>query len=135
MLVNPPAQVHCDQETDQQPDQLVVAGRPGNLVVTGIMAQERDLGKHEPQENGVQKLNSQMVDGGQDGEACPQQNQGGNDLERVIAGLSVQQAFAADPAPEFSKCVAVAGGLGRFEGDLAVERVGLSPAIRVNADV
>ena len=71
VLVNPPAQVHCDQEADQKPDQFVIAGRPGYLVVTGIMAQESDLGKHEPQENGVQKLNSQMVDGGQDGEACP----------------------------------------------------------------
>ncbi len=112
----PPAEAEPGQQVGhEQPDQVVVASLGEDLVVSGIVADEAELGEHEGQAHGHDQVPPAVAhQDGRDPEEDQRGEQGG-DLHRVVGPTTAQQPLVAHLPGELGEVLAVGGrrrGLG-----------------------
>ena len=104
VLVDPPAVAQSDgQVAVDQADEVVGPFGAEDLPVTGVVADEPDLGEHHRQERGDGELPPGVAHHDEHGPGRGEQPAGDGDLRQVVAGSSLQQAGGLDPAHQIGE--------------------------------
>ena len=101
---DPPAETHPDQYVrDRQTEEAVCCPRAEDLLMAGVVADERKLGEHHSEERGDTECRPRVAD---DHERCPsncESHYGPADLQAVVTDTTVEQTGVANLNGERSK--------------------------------
>ena len=98
VLGNPPAEAQPGQRVAHgEAEQAVAAACPEHLVVPGVMADEAQLGEHDPQQRGDGQGRPRVTGDHQQRPSGGKRQDRHGDLHPVVAGPAVEQAHPPHP--------------------------------------
>lgn len=97
----PPGVTHTNEEVAEEANNFVLPGNSANLSVASVVADETYLGEDEGYIGSIQKLQPEVINEEEEGQAQRQQPQRKENLVGVVKRLLVQQPFLLYKMPQF----------------------------------